>query len=188
MPNEAIEDCGLNKLPDYGQGIQNEESQCWHAMMAPLTKLAIRGAIWYQGETNVWNENRDLYGCAFPAMIDTWRKIWSTRTGGATSNQFPFGFVQLGTNAEQKTDNSPDSSWPLIRWHQTADHGVAPNMRMNHTFMSAAMDTHDPEVIQSFDFKMILNTVALWCDPSEGQADGGKTTSLGRSGPGIWDC
>ena len=38
-----------------------------------------RGAIWYQGETNVWNENRDLYGCAFPAMIDTWRKIWSTR-------------------------------------------------------------------------------------------------------------
>jgi len=79
MPNEAIEDCGLNKLPDYGQGIQNEESQCWHAMMAPLTKLAIRGAIWYQGETNVWNENRDLYGCAFPAMIDTWRKIWSTR-------------------------------------------------------------------------------------------------------------
>merc|ERR1712203_1204631 len=62
-----------------------------------------------------------------------------------TSNNFPFGFVQLGTNAEQKTDNSPDSSWPLIRWHQTADHGVAPNMRMNHTFMSAAMDTHDPE-------------------------------------------
>jgi len=145
MPAEAIEDCGLNKLPDYGQGIQNEESQCWHAMMAPLTKLTIRGAIWYQGETNVWNENRDLYGCAFPTMIDTWRKLWSTRTDGATSDQFPFGFVQLGSNAEQKTDNSPDSSWPLIRWHQTADHGVAPNMRMNHTFMSAAMDTHDPE-------------------------------------------
>jgi len=145
MPNEAIEECGLNKLPDYGQGIQNEESQCWHAMMAPLTKLTIRGAIWYQGETNVWNENRDLYGCAFPTMIDTWRKIWATRTGGATSNNFPFGFVQLGTNAEQKTDNSPDSSWPLIRWHQTADHGVAPNMKMNHTFMSAAMDTHDPQ-------------------------------------------
>ena len=54
--------------------------------------------------------------------------ILISRTGGATSSQFPFGFVQLGTNAEQKTDNSPDSSWPLIRWHQTADHGVAPNM------------------------------------------------------------
>ena len=38
-----------------------------------------RGAIWYQGETNVWNENRDLYGCAFPSMIDTWRKLWSAR-------------------------------------------------------------------------------------------------------------
>ena len=49
------------------------------------------------------------------------------RTGGAARDQFPFGFVQLGTNAEQKTENNPDSSWPLIRWHQTADFGVAPN-------------------------------------------------------------
>jgi len=164
MPDEAIENCGLNKLPDYGQGIQNEESQCWHAMMAPLTRLTIRGAIWYQGETNVWNENRDLYGCAFPSMIDTWRKIWSTKTGGAASDQFPFGFVQLGTNAEQKTENNPDSSWPLIRWHQTADFGVAPNSRMNHTFMSAAMDTHDPEspygVIHPRDKLTVANRLA----------------------------
>ena len=52
--------------------------------------------------------------------------------------------------------------------------------RMNHTFMSAAMDTHDPEVIQSFDLKIILNTVTLWCDPSKRQTNSGKTTSLGR--------
>ena len=70
-------------------------------------------------------------GASYGAQGITYSDIlivpWITRTNGATSNQFPFGFVQLGTNAEQKTDNSPDSSWPLIRWHQTADYGVAPN-------------------------------------------------------------
>ena len=59
------------------------------------------------------------------------------RTGGATNELFPFGFVQLGTNAEQKTDNSPDSSWPLIRWHQTADHGIAPNMWVSEKILMA---------------------------------------------------
>ena len=53
MSEPARAACGLNKLPDYGAGIQNEESQCWHAMLAPLTRLAVRGAVWYQGETNV---------------------------------------------------------------------------------------------------------------------------------------
>ena len=68
------------------------------------------------------------YGAQGTTYPDISTVSWITRTDGATSDQFPFGFVQLGTNAEQKTDNSPDSSWPLIRWHQTADHGVAPNM------------------------------------------------------------
>lgn len=116
------------------------------------------------------------------------------RTGGATNELFPFGFVQLGTNAEQKTDNSPDSSWPLIRWHQTADHGIAPNMwvsekilmaknvsrRMNHTFMAAAMDTHDPEVVQFSISIFMCISVSLWCDSSKGQANSGKKTGMVR--------
>jgi hypothetical protein len=37
-------------------------------MIAPFTKLALFGFLWYQGENND-NWNREKYGCTFPAMI-----------------------------------------------------------------------------------------------------------------------
>ena len=142
MSEQARAACGLNKLPDYGAGIQNEESQCWHAMLAPLTRITIRGALWYQGETNVYNENRDLYACAISSMLEDWRAVWSSRS--TTNATFPFGFVQLGSFNEQVSDNNPNSDWSLVRWHQTGDHGSVPNTLLPNTFMAAAMDTHDP--------------------------------------------
>ena len=57
-------------------------------------------------------------------MISEWRKIWSTFT--PTSSSFPFGFMQLGP--VQAGNKSP--SFPVIRWHQTADYGFVPNEDM----------------------------------------------------------
>ena len=74
----------------------------------------------FKGENNS-GHNRDLYQCNFPAMITEWRKIWSTFT--PTSSSFPFGFMQLGTMGA----NNPNPSFPVIRWHQTADYGFVPN-------------------------------------------------------------
>ena len=57
-------------------------------------------------------------------MISEWRKIWSTYT--ATSDTFPFGFMQLSTwDADMK-----EPGFPMIRWHQTADYGYVPNNDM----------------------------------------------------------
>ena len=76
--------------------------------------------IYFLGENNSgWN--RDKYQCTFPAMISQWRKIWSTFT--PTSDMFPFGFMQLSTFQE----NNEQPGFPVIRWHQTADHGYVPN-------------------------------------------------------------
>jgi sialate O-acetylesterase len=59
-------------------------------MIVPLTKMAIKGAIWYQAEADVGNP--DAYECFFPAMIDDWRQRFeNSQAEGA----FPFGFVQL---------------------------------------------------------------------------------------------
>ena len=113
-------------------------------MIAPLTKLTIRGAIWYQGETNV-AYNNDLYTCTFSQMIDSWRQTWSSKTNDETPNKFPFGFVQLGTNEEQISESNPNSNWPLLCWHQTGDKGSVPNEILPNTFMATAMDTHDHE-------------------------------------------
>ena len=55
-------------------------------MIAPLIPYAIRGAIWYQGESNV--SRAQQYRTLFPAMIANWRADWG-------QGDFPFGFVQI---------------------------------------------------------------------------------------------
>ncbi len=63
------------------------ESSClYNAMIAPLIPYAIRGAIWYQGESNTPRAHQ--YRTLFPAMIANWRTDWG-------QGDFPFGFVQI---------------------------------------------------------------------------------------------
>jgi sialate O-acetylesterase len=58
----------------------------YNAMINPLTKMKIRGAIWYQGESNV--TDADTYPGLFSAMIDGWRQAWG-------NGNFPFYYVQI---------------------------------------------------------------------------------------------
>lgn len=57
----------------------------YNAMLAPLIPYTIRGAIWYQGESNAYNAWQ--YRKLFPLMVDSWRKKWGYR--------FSFYFVQI---------------------------------------------------------------------------------------------
>jgi sialate O-acetylesterase len=58
----------------------------FNGMIAPLMPYAIRGVIWYQGESN---HNRPaLYKEIFSALIQSWRKEWG-------QGDFPFLFVQI---------------------------------------------------------------------------------------------
>ncbi|RQW05365.1 hypothetical protein EH223_05145, partial [candidate division KSB1 bacterium] len=65
---------------------QGSPSSLYNAMIAPLIPFGIRGAIWYQGESNT--REAKLYEKLFPAMIENWRQDW--RQG-----DFPFYFVQI---------------------------------------------------------------------------------------------
>ena len=65
---------------------QGELSCLYNGMIAPLIPYAIRGAIWYQGESNVAHAYQ--YRTLFPAMIANWRADWG-------QGDFPFGFVQI---------------------------------------------------------------------------------------------
>jgi sialate O-acetylesterase len=57
----------------------------FNAMIAPITKFSIAGAIWYQGEGNTAIPK--TYGKTLSLMINNWRKEWEST--------FPFYFVQI---------------------------------------------------------------------------------------------
>ncbi|XP_032368216.1 sialate O-acetylesterase [Etheostoma spectabile] len=131
--SRALQQCGLQQTNG-----PKDNSVLWNAMIHPLLTMTIKGAIWYQGESNA-DYHQEKYSCSFPAMIDDWRMAFHLGSGGQTAHDFPFGFVQLSTNEKGSTSDA----FPNIRWHQTADTGYVPNARMQKTFMAVALDLPD---------------------------------------------
>lgn len=113
------------------------DSVLWNAMIHPLLNMTINGIIWYQGESNHYEPK--LYSCLFPAMIKDWRSKFNEGSDSETSQNFPFGFVQL---APYFTVGN-NINWPELRWAQTANIGFVPNMLMPNVFMAVAMDLPD---------------------------------------------
>ena len=131
-PPEVIQECGVE---DSGVNEENNHNlYLWNSMIHPLLRMSIKGAIWYQGESNT-GHNREIYDCTFVSLIKNWRGKWHQSTGGDTEEMFPFGFVQL---APSRNTTSPN--WPVLRWKQTANYGFAPNPVMENVFMAAAID------------------------------------------------
>ena len=88
-------------------------SSLYNAMIAPLQPYAIRGAIWYQGESNVRDPN--LYQTTFPAMITGWRSTWN-------QGNFPFLFVQIAPN-KGMTPELREAQ--LLTWKKTPNTAMA---------------------------------------------------------------
>ena len=77
----------------------------FNGMIAPLTNYAIKGVLWYQGESNAGRP--DEYAKLFPTLIQNWRDNWN-------QNELPFLFVQLHNFMETK-DQPSESSWARTR-------------------------------------------------------------------------
>ncbi len=79
------------------------QAKLYNAMIAPLMPFGIKGAIWYQGESNA--SRAELYRTGFPLMIKNWRDEWK-------EGDFPFLFVQLAPY--QAIAGTPtDTGWPV---------------------------------------------------------------------------
>jgi sialate O-acetylesterase len=74
-------------------------------MIALLIPYAIKGVIWYQGESNAGRAYQ--YRKLFPAMIHNWRHSWG-------QGDFPFLFVQLANFMETQPQPS-ESNWAELR-------------------------------------------------------------------------
>jgi sialate O-acetylesterase len=83
-------------------------SSIYDGMIEPLIPFAIRGAVWYQGESN--EARAEQYGILLPAMIRSWRERWGIPA-------MPFGIIQLPNYRRQNTEPE-DSAWSHLREYQ----------------------------------------------------------------------
>lgn len=70
----------------------------YNSMIFPLYPYCIKGAIWYQGESNVGRDEQ--YERLFPVLIKSWRKKWDV--------ELPFYFVQISPFNYNK-ENNPEN-------------------------------------------------------------------------------
>jgi len=111
-------------VPGTRPGGQFTPAGLYNAMIAPLTPFAIRGAIWYQGETNATPTRAPIYARLFQTMIRDWRRAWG-------QGDFPFLFVQLA-------NFQANPSWPEVREAQRQTLSLA------NTGMAVTIDIGNP--------------------------------------------
>ena len=80
------------------------------SMVHPLTPYALRGAIWYQGESN--GRRGHAYREVFPLMIQSWRDAWK-------QGDFSFYWVQLADFMSEVPEPPTEQTWPELREAQT---------------------------------------------------------------------
>jgi sialate O-acetylesterase len=114
----------FNFKDDKFKGNPNECSVLYNGMIHPILNYAIKGAIWYQGESNAGQAYQ--YRTLFPLMIVNWRKDWK-------QGDFPFLFVQLAPFTAVAKEPG-DSNWAELREAQTM------TLRLPHTGQAVITD------------------------------------------------
>lgn len=86
--------------------------ELYNGMIAPLVPVALRGAVWYQGEANVsraWQ-----YRTLLPELIRTWRSDWRSASRVIEQGNFTFLTVQLAPFGKIQEQPGP-SEWAELR-------------------------------------------------------------------------
>ncbi len=120
---------------------QRTPTALFNGMISPLTNFSIKGAIWYQGESNT--PNPYLYEKLFPALIHNWRESWGYN--------FPFYFVQI---APYRYGGKFGSEY--LRDAQRKSLSV-PN-----TGMAVTLDLGDSLTVHPGNKKPVGDRLALW--------------------------
>lgn len=100
-------------LATGGTNDNHTPTKLYNFMIHPILWYPIKGAIWYQGESNAGNvEQAEAYEMLFKNMITSWREQWGV-------GEFPFLWVQLA-NYMTPVDEPAESGWASLRASQSA--------------------------------------------------------------------
>ena len=128
---------------DLGPNHSFKPSFMWDAAVQPLVPLAMRGVIWYQGESNAETPERvRQHARIFPLLIEDWRAQWGR-------NELPFYFVQLPAMDRP--------NWPAFRETQRRVLESIP-----HTGMAVTIDTGNRSNVHPPLKKPVGERLALW--------------------------
>jgi len=135
------------EIPADPRRNQDRPAGLFNAMIAPLTMYAIKGVLWYQGESNT---DRPLqYRDLFPALIRDWRRAWG-------EGDFPFLFVQLANWGASLMQRRGGNGWPELREAQFMTSLSVPN-----TGMVVTIDIGDPAQIHYKNKQEVGHRLAL---------------------------
>ncbi len=103
---------GVVVLPPavMGHGEPNSPHMLFDNMIAPLVPYALRGAIWYQGESN--EGAPELYGRLLRDLVEDWRRQWDRP-------DLAFHVVQL-PGYKPVAEHQTDTRWARLREAQAS--------------------------------------------------------------------
>ncbi len=134
-------------LPDlpgrYGSG---DPAAIYNAMIYPLVPYAMRGAIWYQGESN--GGEGESYFHKMNALITGWRKIWNRDLG--------FYFVQLADFQQPNDNPAGGDGWAKLREAQRK------TLTIPHTGMAVITDIGQANDIHPRNKQDVGDRLARW--------------------------
>ena len=137
----------------------------YNGMIAPVAPFAIRGVLFYQGESN--RNERGFYAVLMTALIEGWRHTWN-------DNQLPFYYVQLAPFTYRDNPGS-------LSWVQDAQRRVL--AQVPHTGMAVTTDVGDPNDIHPRDKQPVGERLARWALSQVYGIDG-----VDPSGPLVRQC
>jgi sialate O-acetylesterase len=133
----------LPPLPEPPSTNPNQPSVLYNAMLAPLAPFTLRGALWYQGESN--RERAEQYRTLLPALIADWRAHFRRA-------DLPFYFVQI---APFRYGDDTDATARLRDAQRRA-------LATPNTGMVVTMDIGNPTDVHPTNKKEVGERLARW--------------------------
>jgi len=130
--------------PPAGPGHQDTPSGLFNAMINPLLPYALRGILWYQGESNAARANE--YHALFAAMITQWR-------ANLGQGDIPFYWVQLPNYKNNAKADATD--WAFLREAQ------AQTLALPATAQAVTIDIGEPDNIHPLNKQEVARRLAL---------------------------
>ncbi len=129
----------------------NVATVLYDGMIAPIIPYGIKGAIWYQGESNAGRAYQ--YRTLLPTMIKDWRSRWGV-------GEFPFIIVQLA-NFQKSAPEPMEDAWAELREAQSMTAQTLPKTGIAVTIdIGDAADIH-PKDKQTVGKRLALSAEAM---------------------------